>query len=599
MKYLLKAVFTAIMLMFILCVKAGENKEIMFLSKQHCMLRLDTSKGRYAMLPVEEKAEVCNLKLTQNGTVVKTINVRMAVDNIDYYVPLDLTAYGRDAFLLDVHIGNTERQNGALRDYVCWHSIKYSDTLNTVNHERLRPVFHHTPEWGWMNDPNGLFYKDGLWHLYYQWNPYGSQWENMHWGHSVSRDLVHWESQGEAIAPDALGTVFSGCCVVDHGGTAGFGKGAVVSLYTAAGESQTQCMAVSTDGGRSFTKYEGNPVLTSDISDFRDPHIFWNDKIKQWNMILAAGQEMRIYTSADLKEWKYESSFGTGRGSHDGVWECPDLMQLPVEGTGMNKWLLICNINPGGPAGGSATQYFTGDFDGRTFKCDTAPEDTLWMDYGKDHYATVTFDNAPEGRRVAIGWMSNWQYANQTPTMQFRGANTIARELFLFNENGRTLAGSRPVREMLSMRNKPAVKTSFKAGRKYFNKIFTTPRGAYEVVVKLDAKKGERFILTLSNVKGENVSLIYEEAKGLLTMDRTASGDSSFSEFFPVVTKAPVYGGRLNELRLFIDRSSVEVFCNDGRTIMTNTVFPTEPYNSLTVTGIKGSKVKNLTVFGF
>lgn len=567
-----------------------------FLSKKHCLVRFDAAQ-RYLLLPVEEKAEVCNLRLLSHSNVVNTLNVRLAVDNVDYYVPLDLAPCGEAPALLDVHINASSRQTGNASDYVCWKNMRLSNDFDTANREAWRPDYHHTPAWGWMNDPNGLFYKDGVYHLFYQWNPYGSTWENMHWGHSTSSDLVHWKNEGLGIAPDALGTVFSGCCVVDKDNTAGFGAGAVVAMYTSAGESQTQSLAYSTDGGKTFTKYAGNPVITSDVPDFRDPHIFWNNAIGAWNLILAAGQEMRIYTSKDLKAWNYESSFGQGYGCHEGVWECPDLVKLPVEGTNEEKWVLICNINPGGPAGGSATQYFVGAFDGHTFKSETPARDTLWMDYGKDHYAAVTFDNAPDGRHILIGWMSNWQYANQVPTKQYRSANTIARDIYLFKEGGRTLCGSRPVPEMAKARGKMTVKTSFKAGKKVMARLTPSATGTYEIDMKLVPKKGEQLTFILANGKNEEVVIAYNQQRNSITVNRNRSGQTAFSEFFPVETVAPVHGGTLTELRLFVDKGSVELFANDGRTVMSNIMFPSEPYNRLTVSGVKGSKISSLCVY--
>ena len=311
---------------------AQQNDNIHFLSPAHAMVMAEQG-SKYLLLPVEEKADICHIRVNANGKLEQTLNVRLAVDNIDYYVPLDLSSYKDKGVVLDIHNNGNNRNEGALKEFACWKNLKYTDTFDTSNREKFRPTYHHTPVYGWMNDPNGLFYKDGEWHLYYQHNPYGSQWENMHWSHSVSRDLMTWEDRGMAIAPDGLGSIFSGCCVVDNDNTAGLGKGAIIAFYTSAGENQTQCMAYSTDNGQTFTKYPGNPVITSNVPDFRDPHVFWHKETARWIMILAAGQEMNIYSSADLKSWKYESEIGQGYGNHDGVWECPDLMKLPVAGT--------------------------------------------------------------------------------------------------------------------------------------------------------------------------------------------------------------------------------------------------------------------------
>lgn len=550
------------------CTMTVQAQEVQFLSNNHSLYRIksDNQSKKYLLLPVQESAEVSNIKVIGSSRQLKTLNVRLANNHIDYYVPLCLQEFDDEkGLMLDVHVNGTYRTDGGISTFSCWKNMSFSDTFDMKNREQYRPVYHHTPAYGWMNDPNGMFYKDGVWNLYFQHNPYGSQWENMTWGHSTSTDLVHWKFQGDPVQPDALGTVFSGSAVVDKENTSGFGKGAVIALYTSAGESQTQSMVYSTDNGKTFTKYEGNPVITSNVPDFRDPHMFWNEDIKKWNMILAAGQHMEIYTSDNLKDWKLESSFGEKYGNHGGVWECPDLMKLKVRGTDKEKWMLICNINPGGPFGGSATQYFIGDFDGHKFTCDSKPEVTKWMDYGKDHYATVSFDNAPNGRRVAIAWMSNWQYANQVPTQQYRSGNSIPRDLGLFEYKGETYCSVVPSPEMTAARSK-------KAGKKLTESC--------EMVVNL---KGNATI-TLSNDKGEKVVMNYDAKAETFSMDRTKSGKVDFSKDFAAVTKAPTYG-KISQLRIFIDKSSIEALDADGKMSMTNLVFPSKPYNKITVKG--------------
>ena len=541
----------------------GQNAR--FLSSNHCIYSVEAGKN-CLLLPVQEKAEMCNVKVVSGGNIVKTFNVRLASNHVDYYVPLYINEYAGDEKLsLDIHVNGSYRNDGELSSFTCWKNIKTANSFDMTNREQYRPVYHHTPAYGWMNDPNGMFYKDGVWHLYFQHNPFGSQWENMTWGHSTSTDLMHWTYQGDAVEPDAWGTVFSGSAVVDKENTAGFGKDAVVAMYTSADENQTQSLAYSTDNGKTFTKYDGNPVLTSNTPDFRDPHMFWNEDIKKWNMILAEGQHMNIYSSADLKSWTLESTFGEGYGSHGGVWECPDLMKMKVRGTDKEKWMLICNINPGGPFGGSATQYFVGDFDGHRFTCDTKPEVTKWMDYGKDHYATVTFDNAPDGRHVAIAWMSNWQYANQVPTMQYRSANSIPRDLDLYEYEGDIYCGVVPSPEVTAARSKKSTKSL---------------SATYEVVVTFRGSS----TITLSNALGEQVVLTYNEKEKIFSMDRTKSGKCDFSDDFAAVTTAPVHG-KLQQLRLFIDKSSIEAIDADGRMAMTNIVFPTKPYDKVTIKG--------------
>ena len=528
----------------------------MVLGEKHAMLRVEQP-TKYLLLPVQETEDIAAIAVVNGkNEMVQRINVKLAVDRVDYYVPYEL----KDAQLLDIEFHGDRRLKGAVGEFACWKEIKYSDTFDTTNHERFRPVYHHTPVYGWMNDPNGMFYKDGVWHLYYQWNPYGSQWENMHWGHSTSKDLVHWQAEPMALEPDWLGSIFSGSCVTRGD--------EVVAMYTTAGHHQTQSLAFSKDGGRTFQKFSGNPVLTSDAPDFRDPRPFWNEDIKAWNLILAVGQEMRIYSSSNLTDWKYESSFGSEYGNHGGVWECPDLMKID------NKWVLICNINPGGPFGGSATQYFVGQFDGHKFTCESMPKVTKWMDYGKDHYATVSFYNAPENRHVVLAWMSNWQYANQVPTKQYRSGNSIPRDLGLFNYGEETYVSVVPSKEMLAMRGSKVSK----------------PTEACEIVV--DVKNQAEIVL--SNSKGEQVVMVYDGQRQSFSMDRTKSGDVSFSEAFACTSIAPTYG-HIKQLRLFIDRCSIEAFDAEGKMAMTNLVFPSEPYNNIKVKGGKATiyEIKN------
>lgn len=530
----------------------------MILGENHAMLRVKQG-TKYLLLPVQEKEENAHIAvLDGRNEMVKRLNVRLAVDKVDYYVPFET----RNAQLLDITFHGDRRTTGAVKDFVCWKEMKYSDTFDTTNRERFRPLYHHTPLYGWMNDPNGMYYKDGVWHLYYQYNPYGSQWENMTWGHSTSRDLIHWDAQPMALEGDWLGAIFSGSAIVDKDNTAGFGRNAVIAMYTSAGAAQTQSIAYSTDGGLTFTKYAGNPVITFNAPDFRDPKVFWHEPTGKWVVVLAVGQEVQFYSSKNLKEWKYESSFGREYGCHDGVWECPDMLCFG------EKWVLLLNINPGGPFGGSATQYFVGQFDGHKFVCEDNPSETKWMDYGKDHYATVTFHNAPEGRIVALPWMSNWQYANQVPTQQFRSANGLSRDLGLKTIGGETYLTCTPSKELLALRGKKVKQ----------------PTETCEIVVDV---KGSA-VITLSNAKGEQVTMRYDSQKQEFKMDRTKSGDVSFSEAFPCETVAPTYGA-IRQLRIFIDRCSVEAFDAEGKMVMTNLVFPSEPYNALKVKGGKAT----------
>lgn len=533
-----------------------------FLSSNHAMKRVKTA-DKYILLPVEEEEGYAHIRVIKDNQVVKEFNCKLAINKTDYNVPLDVSEYGGDV-LLDIQFSGDKRSIGLINNFVCWNDIKATNVFDSMNREKFRSIYHHTPVYGWMNDPNGMFYKDGVWHLYYQYNPYGSQWENMTWAHSTSTDLIHWKNHGEAILPDALGTIFSGSSVVDKENTAGFGKDAIVAFYTSAGAAQTQSIAYSTDNGMTFKKYSDNPILTSNLPDFRDPKVLWNDEASHWNLILAAGQQMNIYSSKNLKDWKFESSFGEGYGNHGGVWECPDLLKMG------DKWLLICNINPGGPFGGSATQYFVGSFDGHKFTCESKPEVTKWMDYGKDHYATVSFSNAPDGRIVVLPWMSNWQYANQVPTQQFRSANGLPRDLGLYSYNGEDYVSVKPSPEVFAaFEKKPSGHLQ--------------PAAYIEVTnIKSNAS------IVLSNDKGERVTMVYDGKNATFSMDRTESGVTDFHSDFKAKTVAPT-NGIIKSMQIFIDRCSIEAFDTEGKVAMTNLVFPSKPYDKIIV---KGCKVK-------
>ena len=551
---------------------------------------------KYLLLPVQDNAPEAQVRIVKgNMPAGVALNVRLARERVDYYVPLDLSPYEGSNIAISIQ--------GLPKDAVCWKKLKPSDTFDLTNREKFRPLYHHTPAYGWMNDPNGMFYKDGVYHLYFQHNPHGSTWGNLSWGHSTSTDLVNWKFQGDPVAPDAWGMIFSGSAVVDHDNTAGFGKDAVVAIYTSAksspwGDSQSQSIAYSLDNGQTFTKYEGNPVLTSLERDFRDPKVFWYAPGKHWVMLLAVGQEMQIFSSPNLKEWKKESSFGAKQGAHGGVWECPDLIELPIEGTNEKRWVLLCNINPGGPFGGSATQYFVGTFDGRKFT-NEAPTETKWMDWGKDNYATVTFHNAPDGRTVALGWMSNWQYQTVMPTLQYRGANTIARDLTLYRQDGDLFLKSAPAAEMEQARGEKKSVPAFRVKDTYrIESLLEDNRGAYELELAIKNAGASRIVLTLSNGKGEKVHMHLDTQRKQFVMERSESELTDFSRDFPALTVAPVNDTEDISLRIFVDRSSIEVFGEGGKYVMTNRVFPSEPYNTLTFESIRSNySVKTLNIY--
>ncbi|MCI6875437.1 MAG: DUF4980 domain-containing protein [Parabacteroides sp.] len=563
-----------------------------------------TGQSKYLLLPVQDAGEESQVHVVVDGKLERSIVVRLATSKVDYTVPLDLTPYQGKHVVLNVVTPQSRSTIREAKEDACWKDMRLSDTFSAENREKYRPAYHHTPLYGWMNDPNGMVYHDGVWHLCYQWNPFGSKWQNMTWGHSTSRDLIHWEPQEPTLLPDGLGTIFSGSSAIDEANSAGFGKNSIVTLFTSAANSQVQSLAYSNDGGYTYTTYPGNPVLTLE-SEARDPNMFWNEETKQWTLILAHAldHEMLIFTSPDLKSWTLQSSFGKGLGAQDGVWECPDLFELPVTGTQEKKWVLICNINPGGIFGGSATQYFTGSFDGKTFRVDTDASGnvpTKWLDYGQDHYATVSLSDTP-GRRTVIGWMSNGQYAAEVPTLQFRSANTLPREMGVFKVDDQYYVSSKPSPELDALRGKIThnAKRIQVGKRAHTVSLPQENDGICEILMNVDAKRSKQLKMTLANKAQEKVTIIYDVEKETISFDRTQSGIVDFSQDFPAVTVTPTYenDGSVN-LRLFIDRSSMELFEQEGRFVMTNLVFPTSPYTTLSFQAEEGSaKVNNLQIY--
>lgn len=575
--------------------------EVVDLGDGHGMVRINPTQ-KYLILPVEDTAPDVSISVVVDNVQVETFTVRLAINKVDYTVPYELSKYAGKHVVLRFAMNPLERGGvrPKVKEAVFSNNLALTNNYDASNKETLwRPVYHFAPQWGWMNDPNGMVYKDGEYHLFYQYNPYGSRWGNMNWGHAISRDLVSWEHMPVAISPDGLGTIFSGSAVVDKDNTAGFGANAIVAFYTQASARQMQSIAYSTDNGRTFKKYAGNPVLTGDVADFRDPKVSWHEGTHKWILTLAVGQEIRFYSSPNLKDWTYESNFGEGQGNHGGVWECPDLFELPVAGTSQKKWVLIVNINPGGPFGGSATQYFVGSFDGHKF-VNESPKATKWMDFGKDHYATVTWSNAPQNRVIALAWMSNWQYANEVPTMQYRSSNSVPRDLRLFVKDGETYLQSAPSPELLALRKDKVMSKSFSVGKAYtIDQLMSDNKGTYEITMTVRQKKQGNLSMRLMNEQGEEIEYSLDMAKRELTCIRDKSGVAGFSKDFITPTVTQVDGGDL-QLRFLVDRSSVEAFVNDGRFVMTNLVFPHTPYNKVMFSATGGSvSVKNFTVYRF
>ncbi len=583
---------------------------------------------KYLLLPIQEEKDEAQVLLDTGSKDDTWMDVRLAQNGSDYYVPFAL-GKGKTA---------TVKILGLKKDALALNLLKLSDTFDTTNTDYYRPSYHFTPLYGWMNDPNGMVYKDGEYHLYFQYNPYGSKWGNMHWGHAVSKDLVHWEHLDPAIARDPVGHIFSGSSVVDKKNTAGFGKNAIIAIYTnhSVNHGEVQCIAYSNDNGRTFTKYEGNPVLTpfDGSKDFRDPKVFWYEKGKCWYMIVSADKETRFYKSKNLKKWDYVSAFGKGLGQQPCQYECPDFFQLPVNGDKKKmKWVMTMNINPGCWFGGSATEYFVGDFDGKKFTCPDADE-VKWLDWGKDHYATVTFSNTGD-RVLGITWMSNWQYANLTPFKQNRGANGLPRELKLYEKNGKYYISEDVAPEVYALRKDTKnVADASVAGEKMLAGVAANMEGAFEIEADVTPDANGIAGIEISNNKRERTLIYFDMKQGKVVMDRTESGLTDFGKQavphdielawdkqraaegkepariansinykndFALATWAPLSlcedGKKTYHVDIFVDKSSVEFFVDGGRIAMTNLVFPVAPYENVKLYTQDGkAEFKNLKV---
>ncbi|WP_339314415.1 PfkB family carbohydrate kinase [Paenibacillus sp. FSL M7-0896] len=478
---------------------------------------------------------------------------------------------------------------------------------NHNNDEQFRPGFHFSPPSSWANDPNGLVYYEGSYHLFYQHHPYGNKWGPMHWGHAVSEDLIQWEHAPIALFPDEHGAIFSGCCVVDWNNSSGLFEDSdgLVALFTHADHHpdtgqprQRQSLAYSSDKGMNWHKYNGNPVLAEEeLIDFRDPKVFWHAESERWIMVIVAGDHARFYASENLREWSLTGEFGREEGSHDGVWECPDLFQLPVDDTGRSKWVLIISIgdHPNCPEG-SRTQYFIGEFDGKTFINDNPADHILWLDYGRDNYAGVTWSDIPEqdGRRVIIGWMSNWKYANETPTGSWRGAMTLPRAMSLTSKDGSVVLSQMPVREIEQLRNESMS----------WNDITITPATPFrqqmnsdllEIEGEIDILSGDAVYIHLQSVGQQSEIIIgYDPAQEWLFTDRSKSGLTDFHPAF-----ASRHGARLAaangklKLHIWLDRNAVEVYAANGLVVLTDQIFPDAPIENIQVSTQSGQAVLN------
>lgn len=476
----------------------------------------------------------------------------------------------------------------------------FAQTADRPGNDKHRPQFHFTPKKAWMNDPNGMVYLNGKYHLFFQHNPDSTVWGPMHWGHAISTDLMRWVEQPIALYPDSLGTIFSGSAVVDRNNTSGFGRDGkvpLVAIFThhnhdlekkGSGVYQYQSLAYSLDEGKTWTKYKGNPVLPNPgIKDFRDPKVMWHEAGKKWVMTLATMDRITFYSSPDLKTWSKESEFGKDQGGHGGVWECPDL--FPLELNGKTHWVLLVSINPGGPNGGSATQYFIGQFDGKNFKPDH--QDTRWIDYGTDNYAGITWSNTGK-RKIFIGWMNNWQYANVVPTDSWRSAMTIPRELKLKQVDNKIFISSEPVKELEKIAKPVSLKNIKVRGSKSLSSKSKT-----NGVFKLHSATLQSFAIVLANDLGEELLVGYEESSNRYYIDRTKAGNNSFEKGFAKIHYAPrLSKSQSINMTLLVDVASVELFADDGLTVMTDIFFPNKIMNKISLKADAKFSVKSLSI---
>ncbi|MHB8751283.1 MAG: glycoside hydrolase family 32 protein [Aggregatilineales bacterium] len=457
-------------------------------------------------------------------------------------------------------------------------------------HEPFRPQFHYSPPCCWMNDPNGLVYLDGEYHLFYQFNPGGLTSGSQHWGHAVSPDLVHWETLPIALYPDEHGTIWSGSAVIDTNNTSGFGKNAMVAIYSY--NTQTQGVAYSTDRGRTWTKYPGNPVIGALEKDFRDPKVFWHPDSGQWVMVIAAGHEVRFFTSPNLREWTFSGKFAGGNTM--GVWEVPDLFPLEIDG--QTKWVLLVSSSNFAPAGGNGVQYFIGSFDGHTFTNDY-PAATLWLDYGPDNYAGTTWSNEPNGKHIYIGWMNNWAYADQIPTSTWRGATTLPRELQLVRTPDGIRLSQSPIAALSSLRTLLGTWDGLNvSGELPLDKAHGR---TLEIIADFEPGDATRFGIDVDNGQDLRTRIVYNAKQSQLLISRPATtANGEIAGFTPAFgARVAIDNGHVR-FHLFVDESSVEVFANDGLTVLTSQTFVNPANDGVAVFAENGlAKLSHLEVY--
>lgn len=520
---------------------------------------------KYLLIPIEESSPESKFYVINNNNRY-IYNIRLATRQVDYTVPLEI-----------VNGTHIEIYDSPSSSSICWTNFSISDEFDVTNREIYRPNYHFTPQYGWLNDPNGLFYNDGVYHIYYQYNPYASVWGNMHWGHATTRDFVHFDHHKVALIPDELGAIFSGCIVIDKENDSGFGIGSIVAFYTNASKDdyskEVNSLAYSNDGGFTFTKFEGNPIVTFNCRDFRDPFVFRFKNI-HWNMLIATQQWIRIYSSKNLKDWKFESEFGHGIGCHEAVWECPIIFQID------NDWVLLVSTK-------NSIQYFIGDFNGRQFNCECESKEAKWTDFGYDSYATACYHNSPV--ITALSWMRFSENIEKHPYKQFRGSLTIPRT-FKIHKNKET-------------NEKTLYSLPLQSFEDLFNKKIEKISESCLVQIDFQNVTAKHIFLSLKN-DHENIDMEINrdknEGNGTFYFNRgIKSGIHNFSDSFCLENHAPYHISDHYSIKLFIDKHSIEIFDKEGEFSMTQVVFPRNPYSDIVVDPVDGNANYAITIKTF
>ncbi|KUF44922.1 hypothetical protein AV926_08215 [Myroides marinus] len=531
---------------------------------------------KYLLFPYHDKSDESQISILDNkGNVIRQFHTRITDKPPLYYIKFDSAELLHTTVVLSIV---TDLPLNSVTDI-----IKQSSDPDPTTLDDFRPVYHFTAPTGWLSSPNGLFYKKGNYHLYYQHNAYGNKYENIISTHAVSDNMIDWHTKNTPTYIGNINETHNKSIVIDKENIAGFGKNAILAFYTSCMSPYSIHLAYSSNKGKTFTSYTNNPILAYNTDqEINDPKVFWHDASKSWIMVISTSPTISIYNSSNLKDWNKLSDFGVGISSNKGTWHSPDLFELPYGKT--TKWVLLLNTKTGAPNGGSGTQYFIGEFDGKTFTADNIST-ALWLDYGKDHTSSMIWHNTPKDKVTYIAWMSNWEYTKNLPSKAFKNAMTIPRNLELGTNGEQIVLKSYPVKELKKIREEVSeFQTQLLDKSLNIQYFLDDNQGAYEIILEFDIvdTKTQRVKFSLLNTEGERLQYTLDLTKGLLLVDRSESGDCSFSKrFSKKLITAPLQVEKKYKFKLYVDKCSAELFLNKGKTVMTNLIFPSEPYNSL------------------